>query len=103
VILRREGRKDEPSAETLEEAAAVAAYWSKGKTARRVPVVYTLAKYVTRPRGAPPGRVAIRRERSIMVQPRLLPEEDEAVSSISSLKPKESRPDPRSIQADSTS
>ena len=76
VVLRREGRKDEPSAQAIEEAAGVAAYWSKGKTARRVPVVYTQAKYVSKPRGGAPGQAVLRREKTIMVEPELLPEED---------------------------
>ena len=76
VVLRREGRKDEPSRETLEEAASVAAYWSKGKTARKVAVVYTLVKYVSKQRGAAPGQAVLRREKTLMVKPGLLPEED---------------------------
>lgn len=76
VLLRRDGRKEEPDSRTLEEAAAVAAYWSKGRTARKVPVVYTLAKYVSKPRGAAPGLAVMKRERTIMVQPGLLPEDD---------------------------
>ncbi len=76
VILRREGRKEEPSRTTLEEAAAVAAYWSKGRTANRVPVVYTLAKYVFKPRGSPPGLASVKREKTLMVQPSLLPAEE---------------------------
>ena len=76
VILRREGRKDEPSRKTLEEAAAVAAYWSKGRTAGKVPVIYTPAKYVSRPRGGPPGLASVRREKTLMVRPGLLPAEE---------------------------
>lgn len=76
VILRREGRKDEPSRKTLEEAAAVAAWWSKGRTAGKVPVIYTLAKYVSRPRGGPPGLASVRREKTLMVRPGLLPAEE---------------------------
>ena len=79
VILRREGRVEEPSAATLAEAAAVAAYWSKGKTARRVPVIYALVRHVSRPRGAPAGQAAVRREKTLMVQPRLLAAEDSVV------------------------
>jgi predicted ribosome quality control (RQC) complex YloA/Tae2 family protein len=77
VILRREGRKEEPSNRTLEEAAAVAAYWSKGRTANKVPVVYTLAKYVSKPRGGVPGLAVMKREKTIMVRPALLAEEAE--------------------------
>jgi len=76
VILRREGRKDEPSAQTLQEAAGLAAYWSKGRTAKKVPVVYTLAKYVTKPKGSPPGLALLKREKTLMVEPALLPIED---------------------------
>ncbi len=76
VILRREGRKDEPSRRTLEEAAGVAAWWSKGRTAGKVPVIYTLAKYVSRPRGGPPGLASVRREKTLMVRPGLLPAEE---------------------------
>ena len=77
VILRREGRKEEPSGRTLEEAAAVAAYWSKGRSANKVPVVYTLAKYVSKPRGGAPGLAVMKREKTIMVRPTLLAEEED--------------------------
>ena len=76
VILRREGRKEDPSRRTLEEAAAVAAYWSKGRTANKVPVAYTLAKYVSKPRGGAPGLATMKREKTIMVRPALLAEEE---------------------------
>ena len=76
VILRREGRKEEPSAQTLKDAAGIAAYWSKGKTAKKVPVVYTLVKYVTKPKGSPPGLALLKREKTLMVEPLLLPMED---------------------------
>ena len=76
VVLRREGRADEPSARTLEEAASVAAYWSKGRTANKVPVVYTLVKYVTKPRGGAPGLAILKREKTIVVRPLLLEIED---------------------------
>jgi predicted ribosome quality control (RQC) complex YloA/Tae2 family protein len=77
VVLRREGRKDEPNAQTLREAAGVAAYWSKGKTAKKVSVVYTLVKYVSKPKGGAPGQALMKREKSLMVEPKLLPEETE--------------------------
>ena len=77
VVLRREGRREEPGNRTLEEAAGVAAYWSKGRTARKVPVIYTRAKHVSKPRGGPPGLATVRREKTLMVAPALLPQEDE--------------------------
>ncbi len=76
VVLRREGRRDEPSQNTLHEAAAVAAYWSRGRTAKKVPVVYTKVKYVSKPRGAAPGLAVPQRVTSLIVEPKLLPEQD---------------------------
>ncbi len=75
VVLRRAGRKDEPSSRTLHEAAAVAAYWSKGRTARKVAVVYTAVRYVTKPKGSAAGLAVLRREKTLMVAPALLPQE----------------------------
>ena len=76
VVLRREGRKEEPDKRALEETAAVAAYWSKGKTAKKVSVVYTQVKYVTKPRGGAPGQALLKREKSIVVEPALLKEDN---------------------------
>lgn len=78
VILRRQGRREEPGSQTLKEAAGVAAYWSKGRTSSKVAVVYTLVKYVFKPRGSTPGTASIRREKTLLVEPALLPEERDA-------------------------
>ena len=72
VVLRREGRKDEPSVRTVKEVAAVAAYWSKGRSAKKVPVVYTQIKYVSKPRGGAPGLAVLKREKTVIVSPKLL-------------------------------
>ncbi len=82
VVLRREGRKEEPSNQTLREAASLAAHWSKGKTARKVAVVYTLVKFVSKPRGGAPGQAVIRREKTLVVEPGLLAEEDAGILSV---------------------
>ena len=76
VILKRDGRADRPSRKTLEEAASLAAYWSKARGAKSVPVNYTEVRYVQKPRGAPPGLVTIRNEKTVMVSPRELKRED---------------------------
>lgn len=76
VVLRREGRKDNPSARTIEEAAAIAAYFSKARTSKKVPVIYTLKKYVRRPRKGPPGLALVTREKMVMVEPKSPPEAD---------------------------
>ena len=75
VVLRSEGRKEAPSKKTIEEAAALAAYWSKGKTAKKVSVAYTMVKHVTKPRGGTPGQALLRREKTIVVEPALLKKE----------------------------
>jgi predicted ribosome quality control (RQC) complex YloA/Tae2 family protein len=70
VVLRREGRKDNPSAKTIEEAAAIAAFFSKARHSSKAPVIYTLKKYVRKPRGARPGLAMCQREKTIMVLPK---------------------------------
>jgi predicted ribosome quality control (RQC) complex YloA/Tae2 family protein len=76
VVLKKEGRKEEPSRQAVAEAAAVAAYWSKARGSSKVGVSYTRAKYVTKPKGAPSGTVTIRQEKLVTVPPALLPMED---------------------------
>ncbi len=58
-----------PDRETLKRAAAVAAYHSKARGAGVVAVSCTQARYVSKPRGAKPGTVAIRREIVLKVRP----------------------------------
>jgi predicted ribosome quality control (RQC) complex YloA/Tae2 family protein len=70
VVLRREGRKDNPSARTIEEAASIAAYFSKARHSSKAPVIYTLKKYVRKPRGGKPGLALCTREKTVMVPPR---------------------------------
>jgi predicted ribosome quality control (RQC) complex YloA/Tae2 family protein len=55
----------------LETAAAVAAYHSKARNGGTVAVSYTLARHVSKPRGAEPGTVHIRNERVLKVRPAL--------------------------------
>ncbi len=78
VILRSEGRKEGPNRQTIEEAAGIAAYWSKGRTAKKVPVVYTQVKHVTRPKGASPGLAHLRLEKTLIVEPALLPSDGDS-------------------------
>jgi predicted ribosome quality control (RQC) complex YloA/Tae2 family protein len=73
VILRREGRKAMPSKRCVAEAAAVAAYYSKGRTSQTVAVVFTEKKYVRKPRKGRPGTALYSHERTVMVAPGLPP------------------------------
>ena len=57
--------------QTLRAAAALAAYYSKGKDAAAVEVVYTLARHVRKFRGARPGQVQVKTFRTLEVAPAL--------------------------------
>ena len=68
VILRTPG-KQPPDHWSIEQAAAIAAYYSKGKTSAIVPVVCTLVKYVVKRRGQGPGKVTYTREKVLSAEP----------------------------------
>ena len=68
VILQGpEGEK--PGNDFIKVAAAIAAWHSKARNAGTVPVSCTEAKHVSKPRGAKPGTVHIKREKIIKVRP----------------------------------
>jgi predicted ribosome quality control (RQC) complex YloA/Tae2 family protein len=68
VLVRNPMKTDVPP-DILLKAAALAALHSKGKTAGKVPVTYTFARFVRKPKGAKPGLVHLSRRRTLMVQP----------------------------------
>jgi len=70
VILRHPDG-DKPDSTTVKAAAAIAAWHSKARNAGTVPVSCTEAKHVGKPRGAKPGSVSIKREKTIKVHPAL--------------------------------
>jgi predicted ribosome quality control (RQC) complex YloA/Tae2 family protein len=70
VILREKPNED-PDRETLKRAAAVAAFHSKARNGGIVAVSCTRARYVTKPKGAKPGSVRIRKESVFKVRPEL--------------------------------
>ena len=77
VILKREGKANEPGKAAIEEAAALAAYWSKARrSGETVPVSYTAIRHVSKPSGAAPGLVTIQNEKTIFVSPREIPKVD---------------------------
>lgn len=59
------------STNLIKTAAAIAAWHSKARNAGTVPVSCTEAKNVSKPRGAKPGTVHIKREKTIKVRPAL--------------------------------
>ncbi len=69
VILKTDGRS--PAQTDVESAAAVAAYFSQGRNAASVPVDVTARRHVRKPKGAKPGMVVYRQERTLTVAPRV--------------------------------
>ncbi|MBQ4371088.1 MAG: NFACT family protein [Firmicutes bacterium] len=61
---------EEPTAGEIYEAAAVAAWFSKGQDSQNVPVDYVPLKYVKKPAGARPGMVIFTNNRTVWVDPK---------------------------------
>ncbi|MBI5504043.1 MAG: DUF814 domain-containing protein [Deltaproteobacteria bacterium] len=68
-VVLRVGEGGEPDRAALDAAAAVAAWHSKARAGGVVAVSGTLAVNVSKPRGAEPGTVTIRKERVFKVKP----------------------------------
>lgn len=69
---------EQPDDTTILEAARLAAAYSRGATSSRVPVDYTLRKYVRKPAGAKPGFVIYTHQRTLYVEPDARKESDPA-------------------------
>ncbi|MFH1609098.1 MAG: NFACT RNA binding domain-containing protein [Candidatus Bipolaricaulota bacterium] len=65
-VVIRTGGQPVPK-EVLERAAELAAWHSRARGERKVPVSYTEARYVRKPKGVPPGMVTLLREDVIVV------------------------------------
>ena len=55
--------------ETLQQAAQIAAFYSKGRRSENVPIDYTLIKYVRKPSGAKPGFVTYTSQKTLFITP----------------------------------
>ncbi|SDB87951.1 Predicted component of the ribosome quality control (RQC) complex, YloA/Tae2 family, contains fibronectin-binding (FbpA) and DUF814 domains [Pelagirhabdus alkalitolerans] len=62
-------RSNQPSEETLLEAAQLAASFSKASQSSSVPVDYTLIRHVKKPNGAKPGYVTYDEQKTLFVTP----------------------------------
>jgi predicted ribosome quality control (RQC) complex YloA/Tae2 family protein len=71
VVLKTNTGNGQPSKKAKEQAAGIAAHYSKMKNAKMVPVAMTERKYVRKPKGAPPGTVVLEREKVIFAEPAL--------------------------------
>ncbi|MBI5234630.1 MAG: NFACT family protein [Deltaproteobacteria bacterium] len=67
VLIKAGGKK--PDMATIEEAASIAAHYSKNKDATKAEVIYTEAKNVKKPKGAKPGQVLVSEYKNIVVKP----------------------------------
>ena len=71
AVLRLPNRQAAPGKRLLEQAASIAAYFSKARGSGLVPVIVAERKFVRKPRGAAPGAVVVERESVLLVEPRL--------------------------------
>ncbi|WP_196602256.1 NFACT family protein [Pectinatus frisingensis] len=67
VIIRTAG--SDPAETTIEQAALLAAHYSKGKNSSNVPVDYTFCRFVKKPSGAKPGFVIFTNNKTLYVTP----------------------------------
>jgi predicted ribosome quality control (RQC) complex YloA/Tae2 family protein len=69
AVLRSPSKDKKPPKNIIEQAAAIAAYFSKARNAKMSPVAYTQKKYIRKPKGAAVGAVILEREEVLMVRP----------------------------------
>jgi predicted ribosome quality control (RQC) complex YloA/Tae2 family protein len=70
LIIRRANKKEKIPKNIIEKAASIAAFYSKAKHSKLVPVAYTEKKYVIKRKGMPPGTVQMQKENVVMVEPK---------------------------------
>ena len=68
-VVLRWSEEGPPPARDLDEAAVLAAFYSKARSSGTVAVDWTRRKYVRKPRGAPPGRVSVLQAKTVFVEP----------------------------------
>ena len=68
VIIRKKSSQNFP-APVIEQAASIAAFYSKNKNESLCSVLYTPRKFVRKAKGAPAGTVIVEKEKVILVKP----------------------------------
>ena len=66
VLIRCEG--EAPSQTAIEQAAVIAAFYSQGRDGGKIPVDYTMLRFVRKPSGAMPGKVIYTDYKTVTVQ-----------------------------------
>lgn len=69
VVIRNPNKKEIPQ-RTLQEAAQLAAFYSKGNKQIKAAVHYTQKKFVNKPKGSAPGLVSLSSFKTLFVEPR---------------------------------
>lgn len=69
LVIRMNNQKEKPPKSVLLKAAGLAAWNSKARGSGLVPVIITKRKYVTKPKGSPPGTVRVQQESVELVEP----------------------------------
>jgi predicted ribosome quality control (RQC) complex YloA/Tae2 family protein len=69
VVIKKQGLKNVPN-DVLEEAASIAAWFSKGRTDTYFPVIYTERKYVRKSKGLAAGQVKVDQHDVLIVKPK---------------------------------
>jgi predicted ribosome quality control (RQC) complex YloA/Tae2 family protein len=71
TILKFDDKNVVPDKSLILKAASVAAYYSKARNARNVPVAYCERKYVRKKKGFKSGAVVMEKEKVVFVNPGL--------------------------------
>lgn len=70
VILRNPQHLERPPKASLQEAANLAAFYSKSRDGGRVSVHYTQRRFVSKPSGSPAGQVLLKQFKSVSASPK---------------------------------
>ena len=70
VVIRMGNQKEMPPKNVILKAASIAAWNSKARGSGLAPVIVAKRKYITKPKGAPPGTVRVMKEDVEMVSPK---------------------------------
>ena len=60
--------REAPSQTAIEQAAVIAAFYSQGRDGGKIPVDYTMLRFVRKPSGAMPGKVIYTDYKTVTVQ-----------------------------------
>ncbi len=71
VVLRVDNPKEAVPKSVLNATASIAAFYSKAKTAKLVPVAYTLRKFVRKNKAMNTGQVLLSKEKVLLVKPEI--------------------------------